>query len=65
MKQHKILAAFLLLFSLILSYFSARSFLSMREAEIYYPSESITKIKTLSDYFEDIKNTRGDTPVYL
>jgi len=65
MKRHSILAVTILTISLILSFFSARSFLSMREAEIYFPSESVTKIKTLSDYFEGIKNTRGDTPVYL
>ncbi len=64
MNRHKILAIFILLLSLILSYFSARSFLSMRKAEIYYPSESVTEIKTLSDYFKNIKNTHGDTPVY-
>ena len=65
MKRNTILAVILLLLSLILSYFSARSFLSMRKAEKYYPSKSVTKIKTLSDYFGGIKNTRGDTPVYL
>ncbi len=65
MKRHTILAVFIILLSLILSYFSTRSFLSMREAEKYYPSESCTEIKNLSYYFEGIKNTRGDTPVYL
>ena len=65
MDRHTILAGFILLLSLILSYFSARSFLSMRSAEQYYPSESITNIKKLSDYFEGVKNTRGDTPIYF
>jgi hypothetical protein len=65
MKCNTIIAVFILLLSLILSYFSTRSFLSMRETEKYYPSESFTEIKKLSDYFEGIKNTRGDTPVYL
>jgi len=37
----------------------------MRETEKYYPSESLTKFKSLSDYFDGIKDTRGDTPVYL
>jgi len=37
----------------------------MRETEKYYPSDSITKTKSLSNYFDGIKDTRGDTPVYL
>ena len=65
MNHHNILALIILLLSLILSYFSARSFLSMRETEKYYPSDSITNTKSLSNYFDGIKDTRGDTPVYL
>ena len=65
MNRHNILAIFILLLSLILTYFSARSFLSMRKVEKYYPSESVTQIKSLSEYFEGIKDTRGDTPVYF
>jgi len=63
--SHKILAAALLLISLIVSVIAARSFLSMREPEQLYPSECLTTTRLLSDYFDDLKGTRGDTPVYI
>ncbi|MCF8380060.1 MAG: hypothetical protein K9H49_10815 [Bacteroidales bacterium] len=40
-------------------------FLKMHTPEALYPSESITKTAMLSDYFEGIKGTNGDTEVYI
>jgi len=40
-------------------------FLRMREAEPIIPGEGVVEVKLLSDYFSEIKNTRGDTEVYF
>jgi len=37
----------------------------MREAEPIIPGEGVAEVKLLSDYFSEIKNTRGDTEVYF
>lgn len=37
----------------------------MREPENIVPGEGVTRIGSLSDYFEGIKGTRGDTEVYF
>jgi predicted deacylase len=65
MKRHTILAVCILALSLMFSFITAGSFLSMRKTDKYYPSASLTEIKNLSDYFDGIKHTRGDTPVYF
>jgi predicted deacylase len=65
MNRQKILAPVFLLISLILTFFSARSFLTMREPDIIVSTESVTEIRLLSNYFNGIADTRGDTPVYF
>jgi len=65
MKRHKIIAIIILFTSLALGFFSVRSFLRMRQPEPIIPGKGVSQIKTLSDYFDDIKNSRGDTEVYL
>ncbi len=65
MVYHKIIAICLLATSLMIAYFSTLSFLSMRNADLYYPSQYKLETKQLSDYFFKIKNSNGDTPVYL
>lgn len=40
-------------------------FLAMRQADVIHPSDGLTSIRMLSDYFEGIKETSGDTKVYL
>ena len=65
MKRHKILAIIILVISLALCFFSARSFLNMRQPEPIIPGEGLPQTKKLSDYFQDIKNSRGDTEVYI
>ncbi|MEN8119570.1 MAG: succinylglutamate desuccinylase/aspartoacylase family protein [Bacteroidota bacterium] len=40
-------------------------FKEMHNEEQLFPGKNITKLGQLSDYFEGIKNTRGDTKVYI
>ena len=65
MKRHQILAMIILFISLGLCFFSARLFLKMRQSEPIIPGEGVSQVKTLSDYFQNIKNTRGDSEVYI
>ena len=65
MKRHRILTILFLLFSLILSFLSARSFLTMRQIEPIIPGDNVSKKGWLGDYFQDLKGTRGDTEIYF
>ena len=65
MVKHRIRAIISLLISLLLSFFSARMFLKMRQAESIVPGEGVSHVGLLSDYFPGIKNTRGDTEVFI
>jgi len=65
MNRHKILAVVFLLISLVLTFISAQFFLSMRKPCRIVSGESVADIRSLSDYFKGVKNTRGDTPVYI
>jgi len=40
-------------------------FRQMHKPEKLYPSESLTRVGMLSDYFDGIKGTEGDTEVYI
>ncbi len=57
------------LFSLFLAaaicYFSARAFLHLHQEESIYPSRGLTAKKKLSDYSSGLKNSAGDTDVYV
>ena len=41
------------------------TFMTTREAEPIYPGPGVTDIKMLSDYYSGIKDTAGDTEVYV
>ena len=56
MVKHRIRAIISLLISLLLSFFSARMFLKMRQAESIVPGEGVSHVGLLSDYFPGIKN---------
>jgi hypothetical protein len=45
--------------------FASVEFLKMRKPGTLYPSEHVTETAMLSDYFEGIKGTKGDTEVYI
>jgi hypothetical protein len=49
----------------LLAFFSGRSFLDMHRQEPIYPSAGLSSEKALSDYLPALKNTRGDTKVYV
>ncbi len=64
-KRH-ILSGFLLFLGAIcLSLLSGVQFLKMHKKESIYPSEELSSIKMLSTYFPGLKDTPGDTDVYV
>jgi len=65
MERHKILAIIILVSSLAVCFISAKSFLKMREPEPIKPGEDQPQIRMLSDYFQELKDMRGDTEIYL
>jgi len=65
MKGSKITAAILLAISSICVFVAGKAFLRMHEKEPIVAGPGVTEIKMLSDYFPDIKDTAGDTEVYV
>ena len=64
MKRHAITASLLFL-TLLVCYFAGRDFLQMHEEGAVYPSPHLTAKKNLSDYFPELKDSPGDTLVYI
>jgi hypothetical protein len=58
-------AFLLLLLTVSVCYFSGKNFLKMREVEAIYPSPHLAAEKNLSDYFFGLRNTPGDSTVYV
>lgn len=58
-------SALLLLLVIAICFLSALKFLSMQKKEAIFPSRGLTSRKMLSSYFPGLKNTWGDTDVYL
>ncbi len=65
MKKNKFIAIFLLICVLIICFISGIDFLNARKPDVIIPSKSLSKKIKLSNYFEGIKNSNGDTDVYL
>jgi hypothetical protein len=65
MKGHHFTAFLLLLLAAFVCYFSGQDFLHMHEEEAVYPSPHLTIKKRLSDYFPGLKNSPGDSTVYI
>lgn len=65
MQKNKVSATILLGISILVVFLSAKSFLSMYEPEPIVKGPGVTKIKMLSDYFPEIKDTIGDTEIYV
>jgi hypothetical protein len=57
--------SFFLGLTLAVSFLAGREFLSMRAADIVFPGQGLTASRRLSDYFPPLKNTPGDTPVFV
>ena len=65
MKTFQIRAIIILLFSIFISFLAAKKFLLMRNAEPIIASPHLSQKKLLSDYFNGIKNSNGDSEVYI
>jgi hypothetical protein len=63
--KHITASSLLLALTLAVGFFSGREFLSMHKEEAIFPSSGLTARKMLSDYFPALKNTAGDTKVYI
>jgi hypothetical protein len=59
------ISTLLLLSVIAICFLSALKFLSMRKKEAIFPSPGLTSEKTLGSYFPGLKNTWGDTDVFL
>jgi hypothetical protein len=65
MKKHQIRALLFLSLAVLVCYYSARDFLKMHSIEDIFPSPGLTAQKKLSDYFPGLKNTPGDSSVFV
>lgn len=65
MNNLKIRGALLLIIVAVLCTYTALDFMSMWDKDVLKPSESLTEIKMLSDYYPDLKGTAGDTEIYV
>ncbi|MCX6575554.1 MAG: succinylglutamate desuccinylase/aspartoacylase family protein [Candidatus Aminicenantes bacterium] len=63
--KHIIAGSLLLALTLAVGFFSGREFLSMRQDDEIFPSSGLTAKKMLSDYFPALKDTAGDTEVFI
>lgn len=64
-KGSKLSALFVFLLTLAVCFFSGRSFLSLHQPEPIFPGAGLIEQKMLSSYFPALKNTPGDTVVYI
>ncbi len=64
-KKSWLSAVILMAFSAAAIGYLATQFLSMREVEPIYPGPGVTEIRMLSDWYPDLKDTAGDTEVYV
>jgi hypothetical protein len=64
-KRNIVSGLIILFFTIVLCFLSALKFLSMHKAEAVYPSLGLSSKKMLSTYFPGLKDTPGDTEVYI
>jgi predicted deacylase len=65
MKIHHITGFLLMIIVAVMCFATARSFLSMHRMEAVYPSRFLTIQKKLSAYFPGLKDSPGDTDVFV
>lgn len=65
LEGNKISAILLFLLSLVVCILSGLKFLSMHQKEEIFPSQALSEARMLSSYFPGLKNTNGDTEVYV
>ncbi len=64
-KGNRVTAGVLLLAGAAAGVWAGRSFLAMRHQEALFPSAGLTRKALLSDYFPGVKDTPGDTDVFV
>jgi hypothetical protein len=64
-KNEKTSAIIICIIAALCIFSLSKQFKSMLVEEPIYPGKGVSEIKMLSDYFEDIKGTPGDTEVYV
>jgi hypothetical protein len=65
MKIHHITGFLLIIMIVAICFVTARSFLSMHQTEALYPSHSLTTQTALSAYFSGLKDSPGNTDVFI
>ena len=65
MGKHRIIAIILTGIMIFVILLSGREFNAMQADVDIFPSEDLAEVKMLSDYFEGLKNTPGDTEIYV
>lgn len=63
--NHTISAATLLIIGIAISIIASIEFLSMRANDKIFPNATLSKIVKLSDYHPFLKNTNGDSDIYI
>ena len=65
MKKNTITACLCLVLSVAVMVYSGMNFLAARELPLPEWGPSVTEVKMLSDWFDGLNGTNGDTPVYV
>ncbi|MDR1509000.1 MAG: succinylglutamate desuccinylase [Synergistaceae bacterium] len=65
MKKHHITGVLALLAAVAISAYANDIFMLERELEPLYPSQYLSEVKMLSDYLPTLKDTPGDTEIYI
>lgn len=65
MKGSKITALIFLIIALGASAFAGQEFMTQHQDEAIYPSDAVTDIQMLSDYYPGLKDSPGDTEIYI
>ncbi|NLC33313.1 MAG: succinylglutamate desuccinylase/aspartoacylase family protein [Clostridiales bacterium] len=65
MKKHQITALVCLVAAAAIAIYSGNLFLSLRKPDKIIPGPGVTEVRKLSDYFSELKGTRGDSDIYI
>lgn len=65
MKKKNITASVFFITAILLVFFSAKTFLKMKETSPIFEGPGVTEHKMLSDYIPELKGSNGDTDIYV
>lgn len=65
MKKNTITGAICLAVALAITVVTGMNFASLKDPGLIIPSSALTEVKMLSEYFDGIEGTNGDTEVYV